>query len=339
VLATFMGGLCIGQSGAPGIVKGTASFWRHPFRTYAAIEFFHRGVRPRRARADSAGWPCYLTVAAGGFAGMLLRGVGPPLSVAPTILMGASSRSWRAGSKHPRAASRGGAALWRNIFGAVCGCLIAGFYLLRLFRREHRDLHRKWPSILRRCGSFLAAVATLAPSTGRSRRAESRPPQTGSLALDDLSRNRAFGCFGAGRGSGVDAADGIDAGATVYAFSIILAVFWGPRHRHRRGFSMVRGLNRASRWLVEMFAAAGIAWAAYAIAMPALLADQSAAFEESDFHLPDRHGARDLAISRDVVLGREFPFRLRRGRRARTGFRRHGRGRLMREYRARFSAR
>src|SRR6476646_12083211 len=40
LLATFMGGLCIGSLALPRIVKGTASFWLHPFRTYAAIELF-----------------------------------------------------------------------------------------------------------------------------------------------------------------------------------------------------------------------------------------------------------------------------------------------------------
>ena len=39
LLSTFMGGLCIGSLALPRIVKGTASFWLHPLRTYAAIEF------------------------------------------------------------------------------------------------------------------------------------------------------------------------------------------------------------------------------------------------------------------------------------------------------------
>src|ERR1035438_1886291 len=38
LLATFMGGLCIGSLALPRLQKQSETFW-HPLRTYAAIEF------------------------------------------------------------------------------------------------------------------------------------------------------------------------------------------------------------------------------------------------------------------------------------------------------------
>jgi hypothetical protein len=130
-----MGGLCIGSLALPRIVKGTDTFWRHPFRTYAAIELFIAVLGLIELPLIPLVGQAYLTGPQAGFAGMLLRGLAAAICLLPpTILMGASLPAmarWIEAS--PRGASWWGLLYGANIFGAVCGCLIAGFYLLRLF--------------------------------------------------------------------------------------------------------------------------------------------------------------------------------------------------------------
>ena len=135
LLATFMGGLCIGSLALPRILKTTTSFWRHPFRIYAAIEFLIGVLGLIELPLIPLVGQAYLTGPQAGFAGMLLRGVAASVCLLPpTILMGASLPAmarWIEAS--PRGVSWWSLLYGANIFGAVCGCLIAGFYLLRLF--------------------------------------------------------------------------------------------------------------------------------------------------------------------------------------------------------------
>src|SRR6202166_2724267 len=91
LLATFMGGLCIGSLALPRILKGTGSFWRHPFRTYAAIEFSIGVLGLIELFLIPLVGQAYLTGLQAGFVGMLLRGLAAATCLLPpTILIGAS---------------------------------------------------------------------------------------------------------------------------------------------------------------------------------------------------------------------------------------------------------
>jgi hypothetical protein len=134
LLATFMGGLSIGSIWFPRIARLTVSA-RHPLRVYAGIEagigvcaLFVQVSLPYLSRA-------YVLGAEHGLPGMLLRGIlAAVCMLPPTILMGASLPSIVRRIDN----TRGGVAWWGflyggNTAGAVVGCLLAGFYLLRVY--------------------------------------------------------------------------------------------------------------------------------------------------------------------------------------------------------------
>src|SRR6185369_12344479 len=131
LLATFMGGLCLGSAGLPRLRLSD----KLPLGVYAVLEV---GIAicgilvlfaiPYVDRVYWAG-------ASQGLAGMLLRGFICALCLLPpTILMGASFPAivrWIESS--PRGISWWGLLYGGNTVGAVLGCLLAGFYLLRLY--------------------------------------------------------------------------------------------------------------------------------------------------------------------------------------------------------------
>jgi spermidine synthase len=136
LLATFMGGLCLGSLMLPRLVSAR----RHPLRVYALIELgigvfgilvLH--LVPLVGGLYTA-WTGY------GLKGFLLRGtVAAACLLPPTLLMGATlpalSRQIRA--RQINSSENGVAWLGffygANIAGAVLGCLLSGFYLLRKY--------------------------------------------------------------------------------------------------------------------------------------------------------------------------------------------------------------
>jgi spermidine synthase len=132
LLATFMGGLCIGSVTLPRI----AALRRyHPLRVFAAIEL---GIgicgllvwwgMPLVDRV-------YLAFVGHGLPAILLRALVASLCLLPpTVLMGASlpaAARWIESSR--RGISWMGLLYGANTVGAVFGSLLAGFYLLRIF--------------------------------------------------------------------------------------------------------------------------------------------------------------------------------------------------------------
>ena len=130
LLGTYMGGMCLGSLFLPRIVSPR----RHPLRIYALLEF---GIgllgililfgMPQAARIYSAH-------VGSGLPGILLRGLFAAVCLLPpTILMGATLPAMaRWVETSPRGISWLGFFYGGNIAGAVFGCLLAGFYLLRV---------------------------------------------------------------------------------------------------------------------------------------------------------------------------------------------------------------
>src|SRR6266536_3712832 len=130
LLGTFMGGMCLGSLALARLVSAR----RHPLRVYALLELgigvlgiAALFIVPTVARLYVAG-------AGQGMAGILLRGaVAAVCLLPPTLLMGATLPAiarWI--ESLPHGVSWLGFFYGGNIGGAVFGCLLAGFYLLRV---------------------------------------------------------------------------------------------------------------------------------------------------------------------------------------------------------------
>jgi spermidine synthase len=126
LLATFMGGLCIGSVWFPRI-----RLTGHPLKIYAALELGIAACAVLVQLSLPSLNRLYIAGAEHGMPGMLWRGVLAALCMLPaTILMGASLPSI---VRWARGVSWWGYLYTGNTAGAVIGCLLAGFYLLRIY--------------------------------------------------------------------------------------------------------------------------------------------------------------------------------------------------------------
>jgi spermidine synthase len=245
LLATFMGGMCLGSWLLPRFIPALA----RPLRAYAVIEF---GI---------------------GVCAMLVLRVIPLVSgvstlreevaaaciLPPTLLMGATLPVL---ARHADAAA--GRVSWigffygANLGGAVSGCLLAGFYLLRQYDVAVATSTAAAINLLV-AGMALAAAASTSPAG-----AEAPAPR-----MDASAVHIAIGLSGL-------CALGAEAiwtrllallfGASVYAFSIILAVFlFGLGLGSGAGSFLCRTIEQPRRALgwCQMLAAGAIAWTAY----------------------------------------------------------------------------
>src|SRR3954468_5792971 len=132
LLATFMGGLCAGSLAMPRLKWAQG---QHPLRVYAKVEF---GIGLCGVLV-LFGMPLidgvYTAAVGHGLPAILLRALVCALClIPPTFLMGASlpaAARWLQSSRE--GVSWMGMLYGANTVGAVSGCLLAGFYLLRVF--------------------------------------------------------------------------------------------------------------------------------------------------------------------------------------------------------------
>src|SRR5450830_1392034 len=131
LLGTFMGGMCLGSYLLPRVVRRG----NHPLRVYAYLEL---GIGAF-GLLILFGMPLlnevYAAISGGsGVSGLVLRAVAAAICLLPpTILMGATLPAIaRWVESTPRGISWLGFFYGGNIAGALFGCLLAGFYLLRV---------------------------------------------------------------------------------------------------------------------------------------------------------------------------------------------------------------
>src|SRR2546425_7571226 len=131
LLAVYMGGLSLGSATLPRLVSGR----RHPLRVYACLELGVGALGILILFALPLMGHVYLSGATSGMAGLIARGVvAAACLLPPTLLMGASFPAiarWVEMTAKP--ISWLGALYAANIAGAIVGCAVAGFYLLRLY--------------------------------------------------------------------------------------------------------------------------------------------------------------------------------------------------------------
>lgn len=222
LLATFMGGMCAGSLILPRVISRR---W-HPLRVFATLELGVGAI----GLAVLFGMPhverVYSEHAGHGLAGILLRGaVAAVCLLPPTLLMGATLPAIaRRVESDPEGVSWLGFFYGGNIAGAVLGCLLAGFYLLREY-----DASIATYFAVALDGIVAVTALVLASVGGRYE------PSPILIDQDDAARSSGVsGVYLAIALSGM-AAMGAEVvwtrvlslmlGATVYTFSLVLAVF------------------------------------------------------------------------------------------------------------------
>jgi spermidine synthase len=264
LLATFMGGLCIGSIGLPRLRTRM-----HPLKMYALIE---AGI----AAFGLLVWigiplidRLYIAANGMGLPNMLLRALVAAICLLPpTALMGASL---------PAAArwiesTRSGVSWWgllygTNTIGAVFGCLLAGFYLLRMYGVAAATLAAVAINLV------VAAISLALAARTPSRIAADHIPDAAEPTADG-GRGSIYVTIGLSGASALGAEVvwtrlmGMMLGSTVYVFSIILAVFLiGLAVGSTAGAWISRTVRpRLALGWCQILLTVGIAWTAYMIA-------------------------------------------------------------------------
>ncbi len=222
LLGTFMGGMCLGSLLLPRVVSAR---W-HPLRVYAVLELGVGAI----GLAVLYGMPhiehIYTTYAGHGASGILLRGaVAGVCLLPPTLLMGATLPAIaRWVETGPEGVSWLGFFYGGNIAGAVFGCLLAGFYLLRVFDMATATyaavaINVGVAAIALMLAGFAARheVPTGRPTNGETGRAAGAWAVYVAIALSGMAALGAEVVW--------TRLLSLMLGATVYTFSLILAVF------------------------------------------------------------------------------------------------------------------
>jgi len=311
LLGTFMGGMCLGSLALPRVVSAR----RHPLRVYALLELGIGLIGVAVVYAVPWLGEIYASKAGAGWSGILVRSLLAAVClVPPTLLMGATLPAIaRWVESTPRGASCLGLFYGGNIAGAVCGCLLAGFYLLRVHNAA--------------VATYVAAtinVSMALAAFGLASRTAHVEPVSGAPADDGHRVRGPWGVYGAIALSGM-AALGAEVvwtrllslllGATVYTFSIILAIFLlGLGLGSAIGAFLSRSLRHPGIALAgaQVLAIGSMAWAAHMITRSLPYWPINPALAPSPWYLFQL----DLAICGWVVLpaavcwGASFPLAL-----------------------------
>jgi spermidine synthase len=281
ILATFMGGTCLGSLMFPRFVPSRTN----PLRIYAAIEI-GIGVfgilvlllMPLAGNVYTA-WTGY------GLGGFLLRGIlAAACLLPPTVLMGATlpALARRVTTTVP---STSNGVSWigffygSNIAGAVLGCLLSGFYLLRVYDVVTATLFAAGLNVVVAVIAFrLASVATpVGDEDVWASQADPAPvPEIATTLAPDRATATTVYVVIAVSGFTALAAEavwtrtlGLLFGASVYTFSIILAVFlFGLGLGSGIGSWLTRrpADPRVALGICQLLLSGAIAWTAYNVA-------------------------------------------------------------------------
>ena len=272
LLATFMGGLCIGSVWFPRLRLAG----QHPLRIYAFLEL---GIAASAILVQLL-LPlvnmAYIAGAEHGMPGMLLRGLLSAICLLPpTILMGASLPAivrWLKST--PNGVSWYGLLYGGNTAGAVFGCLLAGFYLLRIYNMAIATYAAAAINVAVALASFALAARTPAEASVPETAQPPRPrPADAETSDDGIPRWTIYVAIGLSGATALGAEVvwtrllGMLLGLTVYIFSIILAVFLiGLALGSGLGAMLLRSVRpRLALAWSQVLLTLGIAWTAWII--------------------------------------------------------------------------
>ncbi len=211
----------------------------------------------------------YIAGAESGMPGFLTRGFLAGICLLPpTILMGASLPAivrWI--ETNPEGVARWGVLYGGNTLGAVTGCLLAGFYLLRIYNTVTATYAAAALNLLVAAISYW--LSTRVAANPEIERAELAPPPTPSPARRGVLIAIAIsGASALGAEVVWTRLLGMLMGSTVYVFSIILSVFLiGMAFGSWIGSHLAKSTSaRAALGWCQLLLALATAWSAYMIA-------------------------------------------------------------------------
>ncbi len=262
LLGTFMGGMCLGSLLLPRFI-GAA---QHPLRIYGYLEF---GIGAL-GLVILFGMPlfssAYTSVGTTGIFGLVLRGLAAAICLLPpTLLMGATLPAISRWVKStPEGMSWLGFFYGGNIAGGVIGCLVAGFYLLRVYDMAIATYAAVALNLL--VGGIAIAMA------GRTEY-DGSPDEAGPIV-------RAPGAWAIYMAIGLSGLTALGSevlwtrtlsllfGATTYTFSLILAVFLFGLGIGSSIGSIIAGRTARPRLALgwcQMLLCAAMAWTSYMV--------------------------------------------------------------------------
>jgi spermidine synthase len=263
LLGTFMGGMCLGSLLLPRFISPS----EHPLRVYAMLEAGIGILGVLVLFGLPALGNLYATISVAGFVGILLRGVFCAVCLlVPTMLMGATLPSiarWVEAT--PAGVSWLGFFYGANIVGAVIGCVLAGFYLLRVFDMATATYVAVAINAIVAFAGFL--LSQKAPHTAIVEERTASPVPTGArlvyltIALSGVTAIGAEVVW--------TRLLSLMLGATVYTFSLILAVVLvGLGVGSSAGACLARIVRhpRVALGWCQLLLPICIAWTAYMIA-------------------------------------------------------------------------
>ena len=221
LLAAYMSGLCLGSAALPRLVSRRL----HPLKVYSALEMGIGVFGLLVLFAVPLAGRLYLAGATQGLPGLVFRGlIAAWYLLPPTLLMGGSLPAlarWLEAT--PEGISWVGWLYGANIAGAVFGCVLAGFYLLRV----HDMAVATYTAVA-------INIVTALISLSLSRHARHVHREDGPAAIRRAPARRAALIYIAIALSGLSALGAevvwtrllsLLLGGTVYTFSIILTVY------------------------------------------------------------------------------------------------------------------
>ena len=266
LLATFMGGMCIGSLAFPRLVPAS----RHPLAVYAVIEVGIGIIGALELFAIPLVSRLYAPAVGHGVGALTLRAVVAGLCLLPpTILMGATLPAiarWVESSR--RGVSWLGLLYGGNIAGGVIGSVMAGFFLLRVYDQSVAT----YVAATLNLAVAAVALALYRRTPARSQRTASA--QRSSRPASSADRADARGVYLAIGLSGACALGAqvvwtrllsLTFGPSVYTFSMILAVFLTGLGLGSAAGSALTAMAvgpRRALGLSQFLIAVAVAWAA-----------------------------------------------------------------------------
>jgi spermidine synthase len=321
LLATFMGGLCLGSLFMPRLL---AARRHHALRVFAAVE---AGIGACGLLV-LFGLPLvnrlYVAASVHGLPAMLLRALLAAVCLLPpTFLMGASLpviARWV--EVTPRGVARIGFLYGANTAGAVLGCFLAGFYLLRVFDMSIATYVAAALNFTVALVSFALAKRSPESAPAADTAASQTPAAAAKMTpLVVVSRNWMVYTVIALSGASALGAEvvwtrllGLTFGGTVYTFSIILAVFLiGLAIGSGAASWLVRRVPpRIALGIAQLLLAAGIAYTAYMIStwLPYWPAGRKLSTDIWHLFRTDVLLALAVILPATILWGASFPFAL-----------------------------